>query len=312
MTRKILLITAILILCILISSAASAETMTELKAKMDKFADSFHGTLGYCLISKAKPGETIGRNGDEPFPTASTIKTTIMCEVMHQIEQGKIKWTDSVQVQPMDDRQDGGFACYFQEGTKIPITQWVHLMITMSDNTATMLLREYVGQKNVNDWLAANGFKTTKLLNGKKCDELGLRPLQRQYGLGMTTPNEMARLIEMIYDGKAGSKASCDRMMRLLSHQYWDDYIGSQTPPMHSANKTGFIGGTRADAAIVSSPKGDYILTIYIKNCSDRSWGINNEGDKAMRTLAQMVWRHFDPANTWSPPDDAMKLLPSE
>ena len=35
--------------------------------------------------------------------------------------------------------QDGGFAYYFKDGTKLPVDQWVHLMITVSDNTATML-----------------------------------------------------------------------------------------------------------------------------------------------------------------------------
>lgn len=284
---------------------ASAETMAELKARMDKFADSFRGTLGYSLHFKGEPEETITRLCDEPFATASTIKTAIMCEVMHQIDQGKIKWSDQVEVQPSDDRQGGGFAYHFKEGTKLSIAQWVHLMITVSDNTATMLLREHVGQKNVNDWLATNGFKATRLLNGKKCDELGLRELQRKYGLGMTTPGEMMRLHEMIYDGKAGSAASCDRMMRILAHQYWDNNIGSQAPPMHSASKSGFIGRNYSDAALVSAPKGDYVLAIYIKDCAD-----GERGNAAIRTLAAMVWRHFDPDQTWTPPDGAIDLLP--
>lgn len=302
-----------MLLVAILASAASAETMTELKARMDKLADSFHGTLGYSLRVVGKPTEGISRNPDVVFPTASTIKTAIMCEVMHQIEQGKIKWSDMVEVQTGEhERQEGGFAYYFQDGTKIPIDQWVHLMITMSDNTATMLLREHIGQKNVNDWLDAHGFKETRLLNGKKCDELGLRPLQRKYGLGKTTPDEMARLVEMIREGKAGSAASCDRMMRLLSHQYWDDYIAGQTPPGHCANKTGCIDGSRADVAVVTAPKGEYILAIYTKNQDDESYSKINEGDMAIRALAGMVWRHFDPDKTWTPPDGALNLLPSE
>lgn len=296
---------------LLIASIASAETLTELKAKMDKYADSYNGTIGYCLIFKGKPAETISRNGDEAFSTASTIKTAVMCEVMHQVEQGKIKWTDKLEVQPTEeDRQGGGFAYWFKEGTKIPISQWVHLMITVSDNTATMLLREHIGQKNVNDWLAANGFKVTKLLNGKKCDELGLRPLQQQYGLGMTTPNEMARLIELIYDNKAGSKASCDRMMRVLAHQYWDDDIDCQAPPMHSASKSGFIGNNWSDSAIVKSPKGDYVLAIYVRRNRGGASASSPPGSQAIRTLAQMVWQHYDPGKTWSPPEGWDKLLP--
>ena len=299
------------ILLAMLATASCAETIAELKVKMDKFADSFHGTLGYSLHFRGKPDQTISRNGDEVFPTASTIKTTIMVEVAHQVEQGKIKWSDKVEVQQgTGDRQEGGFASYFKDGTKLPIDQWVHLMITVSDNTATMLLRERIGQRNVNDWLDSHGLKQTRLLNGKKCDELGLRSLQRKYGLGMTTPNEMARLIDMIRDGKAGSPASCDRMMRLLGHQYWDDGIAGQVPPGHCFNKTGAIDGSRSDVALVNSPKGEYVLVIYTKGQADESWSKTNEGNVAIRTLAAMVWRHFDPAKSWSPPDGATNLLP--
>lgn len=307
--RSILLIVVLLAVCV---SAANAETLAELKARMNKFADSFHGTLGYSLHFRGKPEESISRNADEPFPTASTIKTTIMCEVMHQIEQGKIKWTDMLEVQPgLDNREEGGFAYYFRDGTKITVGEWVHLMITVSDNTATIRLRQHVGQKNVNEWLTSHGFKQTKLLNGEQREELGLRPLQRKYGLGMTTPNEMLRLMEMIRDNKAGSPASCDRMMRILTHQYWDDGTIGQAPPYtHSASKTGGIADTRSDVAIVTAPKGEYVLTIYTKGQTDESWSKMNEGNVAIRTLAAMVWRHYDPKKTWSPPDGATNLLP--
>ena len=297
--------------CLLLASvAASAETLAELKTKMDKYADSFHGTLGYSLHYRGKTEEKISRNGDEAFPTASTIKTAIMCEVMHQVEQGKLKWTDSLEVQPEDNREEGGPSYHFKMGTKIPVYEWLHYMITMSDNTATIRLRAAVGQKNVNDWLAAHGFKTTKLLNGPQCDELGLRPLQRQYGLGMTTPNEMVRLIEMIHDNKAGSPASCDRMMRLLKHQYWDDGAAGEVPPGHCASKSGAIDGCRSDVTIVVAPKGEFTLTIYTKGQTDLSWSKMAEGDVAIRTLTAMVWRHYDPNKTWVQPDGAKDLLP--
>jgi len=301
------------VLCVLLASCAFSETLAELKANMDKVAVGFHGTLGYSLHLRGKHDERISLNADEQYPTASTIKTAIMCEVMHQIEQGKIKWNDQLEVQPEWDREEGGFAFYFKDGTKIPIGQWVHLMITMSDNTATIRLRDCIGQKNVNDWLTSHGFKQTLLLNGKQCDDLGLRPLQHRWGLGVTTPNEMLRLIEMIRDGKAGSPASCDRMMRLLNHQYWDDYTAGQVSPyVHCATKTGAIDHARSDVSIFTTPKGEVALTIYTKNQQDDSWEKTNEGDMAIRKLAQMVWRHYDPDHTWAPPTGETDLLPSE
>jgi len=309
--NAILLLVTIVLLGVS-SPLCARETSAELKAKMDQAAEGFHGVLGYSLIYRGKPGERINLRGDETFPTASTIKTAVMCEALHQVEQGKVKWDQKIPVQTsMEDRQEGGFAYYFKEDTSLPLCQWVHLMITVSDNTATMNLREFLGQKNVNDWLISHGFKSTLLLNGKKCDELGLRGLQQKWGLGMTTPNEMVRLFELIVDKKAGSSASCDRMLRILTHQYWDDCILSQVPPdAHSAAKSGALDRSRSDVAVVDSPGGQYILAVFTKEQEDQRWTPDNEGDLAIRKLAALVWRHYNPNHPWRPPRGSEKLLP--
>jgi beta-lactamase class A len=305
---KHLFITAIVLLALPLSAK---ESLPELTAKMDKIAQDFGGVLGYSLHYRYKTDERIELRGDEIFPSASTIKTAIMCEAMHQVEQGKVKWDQQIPVQGEDYRQEGGFANDFKLGTSLPLDQWVHLMITVSDNTATMNLREFLGQKNVNDWLDAHGFKNTRLLNGKKCDELGLRPLQQKWGLGMTTPNDMVRLFELIVDGKAGSPASCDRMLRILTHQYWDDCILSQVPPnVHAAAKSGALDHCRSDVAVVDSPGGQYVLAIYTKEQKDTSWTHANEGDVAIRTLARMVWEHYNPDHPWKAPAGSENLLP--
>ncbi len=291
----------------------ASESLDELKGKMDKVANDFHGTLGYSLHYRGKHDERISLNGDETFPTASTIKTAIMCETMHQIEQGKIKWDQRIPVQQSDDRQEGGLTYNFKEGATLTVCDWVNAMITHSDNTATMNLREFLGQKNVNDWLESHGFKVTRLLNGKKCDELGLRPLQRKWGLGMTTLNEMVQLFELILDNKAGSPASCERMQRILTHQLWDDFILSQIPPsVHAGAKSGALDRSRSDVAFVDSPAGQYILAVYTKDNQDQSWTAKNEADNAIRAISALVWRHYNPKHLWQPPKGWEDLLPAE
>ena len=300
------------IIALFCTQASAKESLADLKANMDKIAQDFNGILGYSLHFHGKHEERINLRGDEIFPTASTIKTAIMCEALHQVEDGKVKWDQKLPVQAsVEDRQEGGFAYYFREGTSLSICEWVHLMTTQSDNTATMNLREFLGQKNVNDWLVSHGFKSTLLLNGKKCDELGLRPLQQKWGLGMTTPNEMVRLFELILDGKAGSAASCERMRRILTHQYWDDYILSQIPPdVPCGSKSGALNHSRSDVAFVDSPGGEYVLAVYTKELKDTSWTFSNEGDTAIRAISALVWRHYNPKHPWKPPQGWETLLP--
>ncbi|HEU4752509.1 MAG TPA: serine hydrolase [Armatimonadota bacterium] len=291
---------------------AKRSPLSELKREMDRVAEGFGGTLGYSLHFRGRPEERISLRGDERFPSASTIKIAVMCEALRQVDQGKLSWTAEIPIQPPTEyREEGGPAYWLKEDAKLPLPQWLHLMITMSDNTATINLRNRLGQGNINQWLTANGFRDTLILNGKETDALGLRPLQRQYGLGMTTPNEMVRLLERIRDGRAGSPATCDRMLRLLSHQYWDDLVLSQAPPTaHTAAKSGALDAMRADVALVQSPAGEYVLAVYTKDQKDQRWETDNEGNVAIRKLAALVWRRYDPERTWSPPEGAEKLYP--
>lgn len=280
---------------------------------MDAVADGFGGILGYSLHHRVR-GEAIARRGDEAFPSASTIKTAIMCEVMRQVETGRLSWSDNLPAPSKDaPRQEGGYAFFFPPGALLPLPQWLDLMITVSDNTATMVLREAAGQGNINRWLADHGFAQTRLLNGPQKVELGLPALQQEYGLGMTTPCEMGRLMELIRDGQAGSPASCDRMLRLLAHQYWDNAIAAEIPPsVHIAHKTGSLDDHRSDAAYVFAPSGEYVLTAYTKGQRDQRWADDNEGLAAIRALSRLVWRHYHPDDAWTPPEGAPGLRPQD
>ena len=293
--------------------ADEARDLAALKAVMDAVAGGFGGTLGYSLHHRGR-GERLALRADEPFPTASTIKTALMGAVMQQVDSGRLSWQDEFPAPPASvARQEGGYGFFLPPGTLLPLPHWLNLMITVSDNTATVVLREAVGQGNVNGWLEGLGLTQTKLLNGPQKVELGLLPLQQRYGLGMTTPAEMGRLLEMIRDGEAASPAACDRMLRLLSHQYWDGAIAAEVPPfVQVAHKTGSIGGHRSDAAYVFAPNGEYVLSVYTKNQRDDRWAHDNEGLVAIRALSRLVWHFYHPQHPWTPPPGASGFWPPE
>lgn len=295
------------------SKEPTAQEFALLRGEMDALAAGFGGALGYSLLHRGTTPALLHRRGDDAFPTASTIKTAIMGEALHQVTGGVLAWNVEIPVTPTTGpREAGGPAFYFKDDAHLGLAEWLHLMIALSDNTATIVLRNHLGQKNINDWLAANECATTRILNGRDTDALGLRPLQQQYGLGMTTPNEMTRLFARIADGKAGTPAACDRMIRILGQQFWDDGILSQVPPtVRTACKTGAVDRSRSDGALINAPNGPYILAIYTKEQKDTRWVADNAGDVAIRALSRLVWRCYDPAQAWSPPPGAEKLYPT-
>jgi beta-lactamase class A len=308
---------SLLILCILSAPEAALGKTDSLRKELDAIANRFRGKIGYSL-HHLKTGDRLERLGDEQFPTASTIKLAILCAAMEKEQRGDIGYDD---VRPLteQDRQYGtGLLHNYRAGTKIPLRELLYLMITQSDNTAAIMLGQWLGTDTINGWLDRHGLQHTRLLvpfpyqgsfedaqtkGGKDWEPL------RVWGMGVTTPNEMRILMEMILDGRASTPAACDEMQRILSHQYYDDGIASQVPPWISiASKHGSEDQTRSDVAIIHSPSGDYVLAIYTKEAKDTGVKWDNEQDTAIRAISRAVWRYYHPRIKWSPPAGSEKF----
>jgi beta-lactamase class A len=118
----------------------------------------------------------------------------------------------------------------------------------------------------------------------------------------------MRTLMEMIIDGRAGTPAACDEMHR-LNHQYFDEGIPSQIPPWVSvASKGDRSEHSQSGMAIVHSPSGAYVLTIFTKEAKDTHSGWLNERSQAIRAISRAIWRHYHPGDKWSPPAGVEKF----
>jgi beta-lactamase class A len=165
------------------------------------------------------------------------------------------------------------------------------------------MLARRLGTLEVNRYLERLGLKHTRLLMLHPPDDQELKALRDRWGMGMTTPNEMVALLDAIRTGRAGSPAACDRMLRILAHQFYDDLIGSSAPPwVVTATKSGAVERSRSDTGIVFSPSGAYLLAVYTKEAEDTRWSPENEGEVAIREVAHAVWRFYHPREKWQPP----------
>lgn len=275
--------------------------LSALKQKLDAWCDRLEGRAGYCLLL-LKTGERIDHRGDERFPTASTIKTSLMIQAIREVESGHMKWTDHRVVPPMSGRQASMWSYSFKDGTNVDLDGWVNLMITVSDNTATMVLRDWLTMDATNAMLDSFGLKNTRVLGTFRPEQTEMVRLRGQFGLGVTTPNEMNKLFELLYRGEIASEAGCEKAIRILSHQYWDDHIGTSAPlDVKVASKSGAINRSRSDTAIVFSDN-PYILTIYTDSQKDQRWVPDNAGNVLLRRIADEVWNALHPHRPYSRP----------
>jgi len=273
-----------------------------LQKAIEELVNGFEGDVG-VYVHHLRSGRTAAVRADEVFPTASMVKVPILCGVFAAIEQGKLKYNETLTYSEQlkyDDGVTGGF----RDGKKIPLAEVVMLMITLSDNTASLWLQGLVGGTNINAWLAANGFAETRVNSRTP----GREAAQKEFGWGQTTPREMADLLTLVGRGGAVSPAASEEMFRVLSKPYWDKEALSQLPPeVHVAQKGGAVNASKSEVVWVSAPAGPYVFCLITKNQKDQRWQDDNAGYVIARQLSRLLWEYFEPQSHWRPRPEAAK-----
>lgn len=268
----------------------------------------FRGQMGVAAID-VRSGRTIAVNADARFPTASTIKTAVMVEAWHQAADGLLP-LDTVIPLRADHKVGGsGVLRGLHDGLALTVADLIHLMIVLSDNTATNMLIERLGTVRIDARLESYGLKDTRLFRPTFRDGRAdvLPDLEREYGLGMTTPREMATLMALIAEGKAVDRRASDAMLATLRRQQDRAMIPRLLPSdddLQIGNKTGtdeekhagpdgIRRHVRADAAIVSGPDFTYVIAIYARQIEDTRWGVENDALTTGARISKVIFDYF-------------------
>lgn len=295
----------------MIAALALLLSAASLQPRLEKIIREFPGTMG-IVAKNLDTGEAVAVNGEVRFPTASLIKVAVMVEVYHQIAEGKLRRDAPVTLHDTDKAGDETVPLnMLHDGVTLTVADLLNLMIAYSDNTATNLLVRLVGTANVDGRMESYGLIQTKIFRPTFRDG---RPdvfpeLEKEFGLGMTTPHEAARLMELIATGKVVSRAICDEMLGILRKQQDRAMIPRLLPferdRISVANKTGwdeeknpdargFKGDVRTDAAYVEAPKARYVIAICARRARDKNPGVDNQALVTGARLSRTVYDHFN------------------
>jgi beta-lactamase class A len=215
-------------------------------------------------------GETFGIREDERVRTASTIKLPIMVGVFQAVAEGKAKFTDTIELTQDDKVSGSGVLREFSNGLKVPIKDLVHLMIVVSDNTATNLLLDRFSADYVNAYISKIGMEKTRSLRKILGDGRNLKPNPsghskegkleefRRFGIGVATPREMVMLLEKLEKGEVVSAEASKEMIAILRRQQDDGGMQRRlSDPV--ASKSGALDRLRSDVGIVYTKSGGRI-----------------------------------------------------
>jgi beta-lactamase class A len=245
-----------------------------------------------------KTGKTVEINADTIFPTASMIKIPITIGVFDKIEKGFLNYDSVLTYHDSLLYAGEDILGSFKSGEKISLSKVLMLMITTSDNTASLWCQHLSGTGTaINSWLMQNGYKSLRVNSrtpGREAD-------RTKYGWGQTTPREMAELVASIRNGKVINPRASERIYRNLIRIYWDGGALSQIPPyVQTASKQGMINQSKSEVVLVNAPHGDYVFCVITKNQKDERWVSENEGYVLLRKVSRLLWEYFE-NDTWKP-----------
>ncbi|MDB4920013.1 serine hydrolase [Mucilaginibacter sp.] len=298
----------LLSLILLISTITFAQTDAKLTAKLQDAIKGFNGQAG-IYVHNLKTGKTVAINADTLFPTASMIKVSIQCGLMDKIEKGEMQYNQKLVYRDSLLYKGEDILGSFKDKDTIEVSKVALLMITMSDNTASVWLQKLVGGEYINNWLDNNGFKVMRVNSRVP----GREAIRSKYGWGVTTPYEMCRLFTMIRDGKAVSPGASERMYRNMGRIFWDDKAISQIPPyIQTASKQGALDESKSETVMVNAPHGDYVFSIITNNNKDQRWVPGNEASLLIKKVSALLWHYFEPDSKWKPAEGVDKYMLNE
>jgi beta-lactamase class A len=299
-------IIVIALCCCTLLQVQAQKTDKKLQRQVEELIKGFNGEVG-IYIKDLKRGRVVAINADTVFPTASVVKVPILVGVMDKIARGELSYRQNLQYRDSLLYAGVDILGSFKQDEKIELSKVMMLMLTMSDNTASLWLQRLAGTgTRINQIMDSLGLMNTKVNSRTP----GREAIREVYGWGMTTPREMATLMERIYRGEIISHAVSDEMLRLLKREYWNDRAQSQVPPYATVfSKTGAVNPVRNEVMLVRGDKSEYILSFFSKNNKDESWNHTNEAWVLMRKISALLWEHFEPKDKWTPAEGTELFL---
>lgn len=264
----------------------------KLERQLREAITGFNGDIG-VYVKNLRTGKVVAINADTVFPTASIVKVPILVGVMSKIERKELDYNQELLYRDSLLYSSYDVLGAFRDTVRIPLKKVVMLMLTTSDNTASLWLQSLAGTgTRINELMDSLGLKDTRVNSRTP----GREAIRNIYGWGQTTPREIGILFEKIYRNEIFSAAACDRMMRCLGRNYWDENEAiSQIPPtIEVFSKNGCVNAVRSEVLLVNAPNNPYVFCIFTKNNKDQRWVKDNEAWTMARKLSALLWHYFE------------------
>lgn len=255
--------------------------VTPLLTKIKDLAAKEKDLAMQMMVLELDSGAYAQVSANQSIPAASTIKTPLLVAFLQDVDAGKIKLDEQLEISADVKVGEAGDFQFLPTGTKISALETATQMIVISDNTATnMIIKRLGGIVAVNQRFKSWGLTAT-VINNQLPDLEGTNTISSQ---------DLVTLLAMIDQGKLVEPRSRDRFMdimrRPITNTLLPKGIGEEARIIH---KTGDIGIAVGDAGIVDMPNGKrYAIAVMVKRPDN-----DQRANELIRQISRATYDHF-------------------
>ena len=259
----------------------------DLAALVAELEEQCGGTL-HVAVRDLQTGDTLRHHAEDKCKTASVIKLPILVHVALCVHEGSVSWDEKLALTDAEKVDGSGVLTQLTAGLELSLRDVCTLMTVVSDNTGTNMVIERVGAEAINSRMRGLGLPVTT------CFRKAYSPdteAGKEYGLGVTTPDEMLDLLTRLARHEIGDAAVSKDILHTLAGQFYRDAIPRLLPAdWKYQGKTGAVDAVRNDVGIVETSDGrQYALSLFCQNLPVVQWTADNPGLLALARLTRQL-----------------------
>ncbi len=254
---------------------------TPLLNKIKELAATEKDLAMQMMMVELDSGAYVQIGANQAIAAASTIKTPVLVAFFQDVDAGKIKLDEQLEMTADVKVGQAGDLQYSPVGTKISALETATKMIVISDNTATnMIIKRLGGFAALNQRFKSWGMTSTVFNN----------QLPDLEGTNMISTQDLVTLLAMLDRGKLIEPRSRDRFMDIMRRPVTNTLLPRGIDDdARIIHKTGDIASSVGDAGIVDMPNGKrYAIAVMVKRPDN-----DQRANELIRQISRVTYDYF-------------------
>ncbi len=285
-----------------VSTLAQSPSPADLRGRIEQIARAAQGRVG-ATATVLETGESVALEGDKHFPMQSVYKLPIGMAVLDQVDRGRLKLEQKIQVRQSDfvtSGQHSPIRDQHPQGVELSLDELLRFNVSESDGTACdVLLRVVGGAPVVNRYLRRLGIQGIVVATTEKAMGQNQMVQYRNWA----TPDAAVALLRALHEGRGLSAPSRARLLQWMTETPTSARRIKGRLPAGAvvAHKTGTSGTSRGltratnDIGLITLPNGRHLaLAVFVSD----SLADETAREGVIARIAQAAWEVWGaPAN---------------